>query len=143
MSKLKRDVVVIGAGPSGLTAARDVKRAGLSVAVLEARDRVGGRTWTDTIDGAMLEIGGQWVSPDQTAPDISFPDSLTIFPKTPELPEGTHIEVTVVVPAQLVPPTRRMSMLEFVKSLPPGPRAFDTWEEYEKFLQEEKNSWER
>jgi len=28
---------------------------------------VGGRTWTDTIDGAMLEIGGQWVSPDQTA----------------------------------------------------------------------------
>ncbi|WP_281445595.1 flavin monoamine oxidase family protein, partial [Paenarthrobacter nicotinovorans] len=34
---------------------------------LEARDRVGGRTWTDTIDGAMLEIGGQWVSPDQTA----------------------------------------------------------------------------
>ena len=35
--------------------------------MLEARDRVGGRTWTDTIDGAMLEIGGQWVSPDQTA----------------------------------------------------------------------------
>ncbi|MFT4471292.1 flavin monoamine oxidase family protein [Arthrobacter sulfonylureivorans] len=67
MSKLKRDVVVIGAGPSGLTAARDLKRAGLSVAVLEARDRVGGRTWTDVVDGAMLEIGGQWVSPDQTA----------------------------------------------------------------------------
>ncbi len=35
--------------------------------VLEARDRVGGRTWTDTIDDAVLEIGGQWVSPDQTA----------------------------------------------------------------------------
>ena len=67
MSKLKRDVVMIGAGPSGLTAARELKRAGLSVAVLEARDRVGGRTWTDTVDGAMLEIGGQWVSPDQTA----------------------------------------------------------------------------
>ncbi|MGM0929962.1 MAG: flavin monoamine oxidase family protein [Actinomycetota bacterium] len=67
MSKLKRDVVVIGAGPSGLTAARDLKRAGLSVAVLEARDRVGGRTWTDVVDGAMLEIGGQWVSPDQSA----------------------------------------------------------------------------
>jgi putrescine oxidase len=66
MQNLDRDVVIVGAGPSGLTAARQLKKAGLSVAVLEARDRVGGRTWTDTIDGAMLEIGGQWVSPDQT-----------------------------------------------------------------------------
>ncbi|HEX9086767.1 MAG TPA: NAD(P)/FAD-dependent oxidoreductase [Arthrobacter sp.] len=66
MLNLDRDVVIVGAGPSGLTAARELKKAGLSVAVLEARDRVGGRTWTDTIDGAMLEIGGQWVSPDQT-----------------------------------------------------------------------------
>jgi putrescine oxidase len=67
MLELDRDVVVVGAGPSGLAAARELKKAGLSVAVLEARDRVGGRTWTDTVDGAMLEIGGQWVSPDQTA----------------------------------------------------------------------------
>lgn len=67
MLNLDRDVVVVGAGPSGLTAARALKKAGLTVAVLEARDRVGGRTWTDTVDGAMLEIGGQWVSPDQTA----------------------------------------------------------------------------
>ena len=66
MQTLERDVVIIGAGPSGLSAARRLKAAGLSVAVLEARDRVGGRTWTDTIDGAMLEIGGQWISPDQT-----------------------------------------------------------------------------
>jgi putrescine oxidase len=66
MLNLDRDVVVVGAGPSGLTAARQLKKAGLTVAVLEARDRVGGRTWTDTVDGAMLEIGGQWVSPDQT-----------------------------------------------------------------------------
>jgi putrescine oxidase len=67
MLELDRDVVIVGAGPSGLTAARELKKAGLSVAVLEARDRVGGRTWTDTVDGAVLEIGGQWVSPDQTA----------------------------------------------------------------------------
>ena len=67
VKNLERDVVIIGAGPSGLSAARALKAAGRTVAVLEARDRVGGRTWTDTIDGAMLEIGGQWISPDQTA----------------------------------------------------------------------------
>lgn len=67
MTEITRDVVIIGAGAAGLTAANDLKKAGLSVAVLEARDRVGGRLWTDVIDGAMLEIGGQWVSPDQEA----------------------------------------------------------------------------
>ncbi|QEW04029.1 flavin monoamine oxidase family protein [Microbacterium lushaniae] len=67
MRELTRDVVVVGAGAAGLTAANDLRKAGLSVAVLEARDRVGGRLWTDVIDGAMLEIGGQWVSPDQDA----------------------------------------------------------------------------
>ncbi|TYD00113.1 FAD-dependent oxidoreductase [Arthrobacter echini] len=66
MGTIERDVVIIGAGPSGLTAARDLTKAGHSVAVVEARDRVGGRTHTDIIDGAMFEVGGQWVSPDQT-----------------------------------------------------------------------------
>jgi putrescine oxidase len=66
MEYLERDVVVIGAGPSGLSAAYELNKAGKSVAVLEARDRVGGRTWTDVMDGATIEIGGQWISPDQT-----------------------------------------------------------------------------
>lgn len=67
MSEITRDVVIVGAGAAGLTAANELRKAGLSVAVLEARDRIGGRLWTDVIDGAMLEIGGQWVSPDQDA----------------------------------------------------------------------------
>lgn len=67
MTSIERDVVIIGAGASGLTAATELTKAGLTVAVLEARDRVGGRTWTDHFDGHLIEIGGQWVSPDQDA----------------------------------------------------------------------------
>ncbi|ROS77779.1 putrescine oxidase [Curtobacterium sp. PhB130] len=64
---IERDVVIIGAGVTGLTAATRLVAEGKTVAVLEARDRVGGRTWTNDIEGVTLEIGGQWVSPDQTA----------------------------------------------------------------------------
>ncbi|GAA2785002.1 hypothetical protein GCM10010470_18860 [Saccharopolyspora taberi] len=55
------DVVVIGAGFAGLTAARELSLRGRSVALLEARDRIGGRTWTDRRLGRRLEMGGTWV----------------------------------------------------------------------------------
>jgi monoamine oxidase len=55
------DVVVIGAGFAGLVAARELGRAGLGVVALEARGRVGGRTWTDRRLGRDLELGGTWV----------------------------------------------------------------------------------
>ncbi|TIC96213.1 Monoamine oxidase N [Colletotrichum higginsianum] len=56
------DVVVIGAGFAGLTAARDLALAGKSVLLVEARDRIGGRSWTAYGGkGEMLEMGGTWV----------------------------------------------------------------------------------
>jgi monoamine oxidase len=62
------DVAVVGAGLAGLVAAREVRRAGRSVAVLEARDRVGGRLLNADIgDGKVVEVGGQWVRPDADA----------------------------------------------------------------------------
>ena len=61
------DVIVIGAGVTGLTAAYRLVQAGRSVLVLEARDRVGGRLSTEDHDGVAFEVGGQWVSPDQDA----------------------------------------------------------------------------
>ncbi|GAA4616336.1 flavin monoamine oxidase family protein [Saccharopolyspora hordei] len=55
------DVVVIGAGFAGLVAARELALRGHAVVVLEARDRIGGRTWTDERWGRRLELGGTWV----------------------------------------------------------------------------------
>ena len=60
------DAVVIGAGFAGLSAAQDLVRAGLSVQLLEARPRVGGRTLTRYLpDGTQLDLGGQWIGPTQ------------------------------------------------------------------------------
>jgi monoamine oxidase len=68
MAEQKRecDVVVVGAGFSGLAAARQLHRAGLDVLVLEGRHRVGGRSFTDvTPAGFTIDRGGQWIGPTQ------------------------------------------------------------------------------
>lgn len=60
------DCVVVGAGFAGLTAARKLIDAGKQVAVLEARNRVGGRVHTHHIDEeTYVDLGGQWIGPTQ------------------------------------------------------------------------------
>jgi len=62
----RADVVVVGAGIAGLAAARRLAEGGARVVVLEARDRVGGRTVNEPIsDSQVTEMGGQWVGPTQ------------------------------------------------------------------------------
>jgi monoamine oxidase len=55
------DTIVIGAGVAGLSAARLLARAGRKVVVLEARDRVGGRVWTDRSNGETTDLGASWI----------------------------------------------------------------------------------
>lgn len=57
------DMAVIGSGFAGLNAALVARQAGLRVAVVEARDRVGGRTKPGMLAGATVDLGGQWVGP--------------------------------------------------------------------------------
>lgn len=60
------DVVVVGAGFAGLTAARELDQRGYDVVVLEGRDRVGGRSHTTTVAGVPIDLGATFVGPTQT-----------------------------------------------------------------------------
>jgi monoamine oxidase len=59
------DAVIVGGGYAGLAAARRLTQEGRSTVVLEARDRVGGRTHTVEEGGATVDLGGQWIGPTQ------------------------------------------------------------------------------
>lgn len=102
-------VVVVGAGLAGLHAARRLAEAGVEVLVLEARDRVGGRTWSHTLpDGTVVERGGEFIAPDDAVlRGLCDELGLELVPHgfsfdrrpTPETPAPTAEEVTATAAA--------------------------------------------
>nr|BAT51058.1 FAD-dependent monooxygenase [Streptomyces sp. MSC090213JE08] len=60
------DVIVIGGGFAGVTAARELRKKGKRTLILEARNRVGGRAWSSTFSGLPIEFGATWIHPSQT-----------------------------------------------------------------------------
>lgn len=69
-------IAIIGAGMSGLAAAHKLALAGKSVEVFEARDRIGGRVWTDDRLGFPLDLGGSWIHGINGNPLIPLSDSV-------------------------------------------------------------------
>ncbi len=77
----KETVLVIGAGVAGLSAARRLKSRGFRVTVLEARDRIGGRVWTDRSLGLPLDLGAAWIHGIKGNPihDLARENELNLF----------------------------------------------------------------
>jgi monoamine oxidase len=83
------DVIVVGAGLAGLSAAQVLVDSGREVVVLEARDRVGGRVRNADIGGEVVEVGGQWIGPGQRhMADLVAELDLRTYPT---VDDGTHL----------------------------------------------------
>ncbi|HEX5955414.1 MAG TPA: FAD-dependent oxidoreductase [Solirubrobacterales bacterium] len=88
---VETEIVVVGAGIAGLTAASTLAGEGVDVVVLEARDRVGGRVWNTEIGGEANELGGQWVAPYQSAMHALLDDlGISLFPS---FRDGEHVYI--------------------------------------------------
>ena len=90
-SAVETEIVVVGAGIAGLTAASTLAGRGVHVVVLEARDRVGGGVWNTEIGGEANELGGQWVAPYQSAMDALLEElGIELFPS---FRDGAHVYI--------------------------------------------------
>ena len=92
----KHDVVVMGAGLAGLSAARDLARGGADVVVVEARNRPGGRVEQTTLaDGRLVQLGGEVVGPFHKAYYGLVEElGLTLVPSFPQLPGDDTLVMT-------------------------------------------------
>jgi monoamine oxidase len=112
------DVVVVGAGLAGLRAAQRLRQKGHSVAVLEARDRVGGRILNRGLGGnrGVVEVGGQWVGPTQHRIQKLISDlGLRTFP-TFNQGKNVYYRASAPIPRQTytgaIPPANGASLIE-------------------------------
>ncbi|WP_049768821.1 flavin monoamine oxidase family protein [Roseiflexus castenholzii] len=71
-----RDVIIVGAGIAGLRAAQTLQQHGRRVLVLEGRNRIGGRIWTDESTGMPLDLGASWIHGTQGNPIATIADQL-------------------------------------------------------------------
>lgn len=98
----KERIVVIGAGMAGLAAARRLAEAGKDVTVVEARDRIGGRTWTDTSLGVPIDLGAAWIHGPEGNPLTELADEVdarrveTDFDKLVLIRDGDEVGADVV-----------------------------------------------
>lgn len=120
------DVVVIGGGFAGITAARDLKKRGFNVLVLEARERLGGRTWSADRNGFHVELGGTWVH--WTQPFV-WAEKERYGLEVQETPGCVAERVAIKIDGQ-VQELQEAQLGEFVEG-------------FERFFAEAKGVWER
>ena len=110
-----REILVIGAGMSGLVAAKALNNVGHRVRILEARNRLGGRTFTTDIGGAWLDVGGSWIHGDRNNPMAHYARR-----------NGIHYFQSEVDPEFLVDHGQRVSEAAF----------WDAWSLAEEFIKQ-------
>ncbi|MBC9953967.1 FAD-dependent oxidoreductase [Leucobacter sp. cx-42] len=122
------DVVVIGAGFAGLVAARELSQAGHDVLLIEARDRIGGRTWTDDRLGHPLEMGANWVhwvQPHVWAEMSRYGREMIRSPKADEAywhdADGTPVKGTLEEFMALISPGQQLLIDDVRSVMPRGP----------------------
>ncbi len=86
MEQLRTDYVVVGAGFAGLAATKRLQDRGKSVALIEARDRVGGRVWNRVAeDGTVVSVGGTWLGKRQNRMfELARDVGLDVYPQYDE-----------------------------------------------------------
>jgi monoamine oxidase len=99
------EVAIVGAGLSGLIAAQQLAAQGRSVLVLEARDRVGGRTWSRSLRGLAVDGGAQWIGGTQTqVRALASQLGVEVFPRYLEGETVARVDQTTVRLPRDAPP---------------------------------------
>lgn len=129
---MKYDVIVIGAGPAGMTATRDLRDRGKSVLLLEARDRIGGRTHTRPLEGypdVMVELGGTYIHSavqHNLRREIQRYDTPTVSGSAPELGPVLFMNDGRVTTGMPVPPEELYALEQAIVLMTNASRRIDT-----------------